>query len=195
MQVTTIITTSDIERLKQKARKLKRTQSISHTQALDEVAKQVGLNHWHHVIKSNEPVKTAETALISGCVMAFDVKDGMDVDKSSGLLIEDYILDYLTQDTLLNVFSNLPDEDDEQQRPLKETLSEVELYQDFLDYFSFTFFRLDPEHADKPLKDILAIIREHSFWMPNYIWLKGQLIDTYHIPSEDHDGNIAGIRL
>lgn len=43
------ISTKDVERLKQKARELKRATNISHHVALDEIAKQHGFNHWHHI--------------------------------------------------------------------------------------------------------------------------------------------------
>ena len=83
-----IIKTPDVERLKQKARKLKRDKSIPHTQALDEVAKDVGFNHWHDVVKSNSLIIPAEKAIADGVVMAFDIKDGMDIDTSDGILVE-----------------------------------------------------------------------------------------------------------
>lgn len=44
MQITKIISSATVERLKQKARKLKREKSIPHTQALDEIAISVGFH-------------------------------------------------------------------------------------------------------------------------------------------------------
>ena len=100
MQITKIISSASVERLKQKARKLKREKSIPHTQALDEVAVSAGFNHWHQVVQANDLLKPSEVALSSGCVMAFDVKDGMDVDTSDGVLIEDHFLEMLTEKQL-----------------------------------------------------------------------------------------------
>ena len=85
-----------------------------------------------------------------------------------------------------------PDEDDEQNRPLKETLSDSELHEYFQDYCSFMYFRLSEPHANKPLKEVLALIRQYSFGMPQYIWLQGHLIDTYHLPAEDENDNTVG---
>ncbi|HGI9354773.1 TPA: plasmid-related protein, partial [Vibrio cholerae] len=48
---------------------------------------------------------------------------------------------------------------------------------------------------NKPLKEVLALIRQYSFWMPQYIWLQGHLIDTYHLPAEDENGNAVGVRF
>lgn len=131
MQITKIISSATVERLKQKARKLKREKSIPHTQALDEIAVSAGFNHWHQVVQANDALKPSEVALSSGCVMAFDVKDGMDVDTSDGVLIEDHFLEMLTEKQLFEIYVNSPDEDDEQNRPIKETLSDSELHVDF----------------------------------------------------------------
>ncbi len=119
MQITKIISSATVERLKQKARKLKREQSITHTEALDEIAISVGFNHWHQVVQANDVLKPSEVALSSGCVMAFDVKDGMDVDTSDGVLIEDHFLEMLTEKQLFEIYANSPDEDDEQKQTAK----------------------------------------------------------------------------
>ena len=192
MQIIKIISSDTVERLKQKARKLKREKSITHTQALDEIAVSAGFNHWHQVVQANDALKPSEVALSSGCIMAFDVKDGMDVDTSDGILIEDHFLEMLTEKQLFEIYVNSPDEDDEQNRPLKETLSDSELQEYFRDYCSFMYFRLAEPYANK---EVLALIRQYSFWMPQYIWLQGHLIDTYHLPAEDENGNTVGVRF
>lgn len=195
MQISRIISSVTVDRLKQKARKLKRERSITHTQALDEIAVSAGFNHWHQVVKANDLLKPSEIALSLGCVMAFDVKDGMDVDTSDGVLIEDHFLEALTENQLFEIYANSPDEYDEQNRPLKETLSDSELHKYFRDEYSFMYFRLVETHANKPLKELLPLIRQYSFWMPQYIWLQGHLIDTYHLPAEDESGNTIGVRF
>lgn len=195
MQIIKIITSRNVEFLKQKARKLKREESISHTQALDNVAVSIGFNHWHQVVQANDRVKPSEIAFSSGCVLAFDVKDGMDIDTSDGNIIEDEIIELLAKDQMFEIYVNTIDEDDEQKRPLKETVSEPELHSRFEEDYSFIFFRLAECHAQKPLKQVISLIQKYSFWMPQYIWLKGNLIDTYHLPSLDKDSNITGIRL
>lgn len=87
------------------------------------------------------------------------------------------------------------DEDDEKSRTLKETLSQDELNEYFESDFSFIFFRLSSLHKDKSLKDIIGLLRDYSFWMPQFIWCKGKLIDTYHIQAEDDEGNTIGVRF
>ena len=43
------------------------------------------------------------------------------------------------------------------------------------------------------MQDFSSKAREYSFWPPYYIWLKGELFDTHHLPVEDSDGNTVGI--
>lgn len=189
-----IIKTPDVERLKQKARKLKREKSIPHTQALDEVAKEARFNHWHDVVQSNSLIIPAEKAIADGVVMAFDVKDGMDIDTSDGILVEDDLLLFLTQNQLYEIYSNFIEEDDEQGRKLKDIYPEKELKGYFVDECSFMFFRLEPGTVHT-LDEVLALARKNSFWPPFYIWIKGEIFDTRNMPAQDDNGNVVGVRF
>lgn len=194
MQLIKVISTQNVERMKQKARKLKRDKAITHIQALDEVAKKARFNHWHEVVQANAHFIPAENALAEGCVLAFDTKDGMDIDTSDGVLIEDHLLEMLTQHQLFEIYSNFIDEEDEKRRPYKEIYPDDELRENFVDEATFMFFRLN-NAKDKSLKDVLTLAREYSFWPPYYIWLKGELFDTRDLPAEDSDGNTVGVRF
>ena len=194
MQLIKVISTQNVERMKQKARKLKREKAITHTQALDEVAKKARFDHWHEVVQANAHFIPAETALAEGCVLAFDTKDGMDIDTSDGVLIEDHLLEILTQHQLFEIYSNFIDEEDAQGRPLKEIYPDDELRENFVDESTFMFFRL-VDAKDKSLKDVLTLTRQYSFWPPFYIWLRGELIDTRNLPVEDDSGNTVGFRF
>lgn len=194
MQLIKVISTQNVERMKQKARKLKREKAITHTQALDEVARAARFNHWHEVVQANAHFIPTETALAEGYVLAFDTKDGMDIDTSDGVLIEDHLLEMLTQHQLFEIYSNFIDEDDEKRRPYKEIYPDDELRENFVDESTFMFFRLK-DTTDKSLKDVLALTRQYSFWPPYYIWIKGELFDTHNLPVEDDSGNTIGVRF
>lgn len=188
-----VITTVYVHRLKQKARKLKREKNITHTQALDEVAKGAKFNHWHEVVKANSYINPAENALANGCVLAFESKVGMDIDTSDGVLIEDQFLQMLTRAELFEIYSNFTEEDDTG-RQLKEIYSENELKEHFESECDFVYFRLkDP--TNKTISDILELIKKYSFWPADYIWLNGELIDTRNIQAHDKDGKTVGIRF
>lgn len=190
---TIIIFERSVEHLKELARKHKREHGVSHTQALDLVAQKHGFQHWHHVTLSHAHVKPAEKAMKEGCILAFDVKDGMDVDTYDGALVEDRFLFELCQPQMYERYKNTIFDDD--QKPLKEMMSEQEIRANFEDEFGYTFFRMHEKYNQMDLKGILKVVREYSFWPPEYVWLKGHLIDSYHLPAEDEEGNIVGIRL
>lgn len=195
MQTTMIIFERSVEHLKEQARKHKRQNGISHTQALDEVAQKHGFQHWHHVTLCHAHVKPAEKALKEGYILAFDVKDGMDVDTSDGALVEDRFLFELCHPQMYERYKNTIFDDDPEQTPLRETMPEEEMRANFEEDFDYLFFRMHEKYNALDLKGITKIIRKYSFWQPEYIWLKGQMIDSYHMPAEDEDGNIVGIRL
>lgn len=192
------ISTKDVERLKQKARELKRSTGITHNVALDEIAKKYGFNHWHHVTQSNEPFKLAENSFSKGYVLAFDVKDAFEIE-SDELLIEDELLRYVVKNSLFVIYSNSIYENDnatESTRTIKEVYSPEKLEENFFDYLNnYKFFRLNESMWNESLTTLPKFLRNYSFWMPEIIWVKGKLINTYDLPAEDEDGNIIGVRF
>lgn len=177
MSITTIILSSDIERFKQRARKLKKNTQITHTQALDIVAQEAGLNHWHHATILNKSVTEMETAFRAGCVVAYDVKYGLDIGEGNEILTYHRLLGFIMEKPLFNAWADSPNVDDPLGRTQRELKSESELEVDFLDNDSFMFFTLKEEFSSKPLVDILDAIAEASFFMPDYLWLKGEMIN------------------
>lgn len=176
-----IIKTPDVERLKQRARKLKREKSISHIQALDKVAKDVGFNHWHDVVKSNSLIIPAEKAIADGVVIAFDLKQGMDVDTSDGMLIRDDQLISLVENQLCEIYSNVIAEHDEQRRKYKDYFNKEDLEQHLLERcWDLMYFRVAPGFVNT-LDEAFHLAGKYSFWMPLYIWMNGEICDTEHV--------------
>ena len=89
MRTKIIISSTDVEKLKQKARKLRKDSGISHHDALDLVAQSAGFNHWHHVSESAKTFKPTEQAYYFGVIIAMDIKDAMDFRDPSGRFVED----------------------------------------------------------------------------------------------------------
>src|SRR5690606_34122225 len=111
-------------------------------------------------------------------------------------IIHDPFLESLMRDSLYEEFGKSPDEDDPEQRPLRETRSQSELDEDFFEHFnSFMFFRINEQSSTGTLDEVLPLISKRSFWMPDYIRLRGDLIDTYDLPASDDRGNVVGVRL
>lgn len=188
------IPTLNLEKLKQKARSIRRERNIPHHEALEIVAKEAGLQNWHQVTQAAEAIKPTEQAFFSGCVIAMDMKDGMDFNADDGVFIEDNLLISYAEETLYKQFINAVDESDEQGRRLCETHSEDELKEWFRDDTNLIFFRLTKMNVDS-IKEILALVQERSFWPPMFIWIKGEFFDTYDLPAVDENGGLMGVRF
>ena len=89
MNIQILLTSKDVEHLKQKARKLKQEEGITHTQALDKIAQRAKFNHWHHVCESYKRIEPTETAYRSGVIIAMDIKDADDFYDEENLFVED----------------------------------------------------------------------------------------------------------
>ena len=194
MPITKIITSSQVQHLKQAARKLKRKDNLTHTKALDVVAQRASFNHWHHVTLSNNLIKPAEDAFRSGIVMIFDFKESDCIDTER--LIEDHRLAYTLDETMFEIFANTIDVDDEKYRQLKDTLTPEELCEYFDEEFeNYVFYRLSPSMSNFTIEEAVSFIRQHSFWMPRHLWLKSVYFDTYSLEKIDEDDNLLSIRL
>jgi hypothetical protein len=196
MNQTILLSTKDVEKLKQKARKLKRAEGLPHHEALDRVAVDAGLPNWHHICESAKQFKPTEKAFFAGCVIAMDIKDGFDFDTEDGVFIEDHNAWALCRDDLFDDLANRIDKDDPQERPLKETLSPEKLDDWFHDdLMNYTFFRLHAETSVATIGEVLKLVRDRSFWPPQFIWLRGEFYDTYDVPAMDDQGKITGVRF
>jgi hypothetical protein len=191
-----VVATSVIEHFKKQAKQLKKEQSITHTEALEQVARKIGFDHWHAVTLANKKIRPAEEAYKNGCVLVFDFKGGMDIS-SNETLINDHWLEMICEKSLFTAYGNKVDVDDPQGRTFKDTLTPDELEEYFRDDSMFIFFRISDSIFKKhsSLEDVLRLVRKYSFWPPMYAFIKGELFDTYDMPSLDVDGNVVGVRL
>lgn len=172
-----IITSANVEKLKKRAKTLKQEKSITHTEALDLIAKESGFEHWHHVIISNKKIKTSEDTFQNGCVMGFDPKDGLDI-LSDDQLIRDDLLEIICKKPLYKDYCNTIDSEDPKGRTLKETLTPSELEEYFRDDFSYVFFRLSDKvlKENTTIKQIVKLIQRYSFWQPMFMFINGKLV-------------------
>lgn len=185
MQIIKVVSTVDFEKTKRKAKALKRATGIRHSDALEQVAREAGFDNWHQVTLANGRMKPSEVAFASGCVLAFDTRDGMDLDTSDGVFIEDLLLAHICRNEVYNLFVNGPDEDDPADRPIKETQTPSELEEWFDDVMEDSmFFRLREDLADLDEVALIAKVQERSFWMPRYMWLRGQEVNPYELSSK-----------
>lgn len=196
MHQTQLLSSKDVEQLKQKARKLKRAANLPHHEALERVAVEAGFQHWQQACECAKQFEPTEHAFYAGCIIAMDVKDADGLNSDDGVFIVDENAWDLCRGDLLTSLANSIDEDDPQGRPHRETLTPEQL-EEWLqdDLMNYSFFRLRSETKAPSINDVLQLIKERSFWPPQFIWLAGEFYDTYDIPATDQDGNIVGVRL
>ncbi len=196
MRTTSPITSKVVELLKQKARKLKSENSISHAEALDKVAKHAKFNHWHHVCEQHKLVEPTEKAFFFGVIIALDIKDALEFDCSDELFIYDVngVAAYFCYDDLLREYSESVDDDD---IPLKDLVPNEQIIEDFeLDEINnYGFLRFTGDALPESLDEVLRLVSERSFWPPSYVWFKGTFYDTFSQPALSESGDMIGLRF
>jgi hypothetical protein len=181
VSVTTVVSSKTIRQLKQKAKQKKRTQSITHTEALEHVALEAGFANWHQVTHANSHLLEAEKALKSGVIIGMDIKDGMnDFDSitGDGTFIYDEFLPMLCATSFRKMMKCNPDPDDQVGRLPAETMTDDEFkewFQTNLD--NNMYFRLGHEMKTSCIQDVVDLLNERSFWPAFYIWFQGHLYE------------------
>ena len=183
MQTTYIITSADVEKLKQIARKLKKSEGITHNEALDRAAQNAGLNHWHHVIESAKKIEPTETAYRSGVIIAMDVKEAGDFHGDEGDFVEDHYADIFCEKDLYLDLCESPYAEDEVDAPdykrMRDMYNDGELMEiNREDISNYIFFRFTSSTVPKSVQSVVAMTDECSMWQPMFVWYKGR----FHTP-------------
>lgn len=188
------IWSKDIERLKRRARELKRRVGMPHHQALDLVAQQLGLAHWHHVITAHAAMQPTELAFRRGLVIALDIKDALDLGDTAPFVRDDDLAPLCRADLYQDLCHSL---DEELQAPMSQLYDERELQSWCDEVVNEHFFYRWAGHGAIPstTEDILAVVRTFSFWPPRYVWRGGQFLGEPSHVALAADGSIAGVRF
>ena len=199
MRITYIITSTDVEKLKQTARKLKKSEGIPLHEALDRVAQTAGLNHWHHVIESAKNFEPTETAYRSGVIIAMDGNDAGDFYDDTGIFVVDNRAEMLCEKDLYIDLCESPYEDNDGRFTndrMRDKYTEEELKEIANDcLLDYVFFRYTGKSIPDNVGSVIEIVRKCSFWPPMYIWHKGKFEPSPSDEALDDDGTIVGLRL
>lgn len=176
MRVQYLISSADVEKLKQDARRLKKETGVQHHEALDLVAKKADFNHWHHVSESAKAFAPSEHAYHFGVIIALDVKDGLDFRDPSGSFVEDSFADALCAGDIYEFVRKQEEEDEEIDttdpaylEDLKEWASDMSM--------NYMFFRYTRPELPASVGDVVKLATEHCYWPPQFIWHKGVMHD------------------
>jgi|GEM_PF-507659 len=196
MQVTHIITTVEFEKLKQKAKRLKKEKGILHHEALDMVASEFGAmaskRHqkygnvpqtiflWKHIAEAHKQTKMAEDAINDGFVVLIDPKNDPHCDTE--YFAHDMQLECLCEDMIKELYLQRTEPEfdgDEEIIPTEESL--LEWFEDEFSKFqysqySFGFFRLKKDIPDSK-DEAIEIYFKEFFFAPEFIVFKGKAFD------------------
>jgi hypothetical protein len=173
---------------KQKARNLKRAGSLSHHEALEQVAKANGFDDWHHVVTESKLNDVSETAYRSGLVVAYDIKDASDNWQSDDLFVDDYrVFEFCDAD----LFARYKRNDDEEggERPTDEAEYREEYEEWRLNVF---FFRYTGTTIPPTPRATLGLFDKRCFFPPMFFWHAGKFIEPFRDLSIDGVLNMSG---
>jgi hypothetical protein len=194
MQRRIIIASAQVEKLKQEARKLKRTTGVPHHEALDRAAQSAGFNHWHHVTESAKAFEPTESAYRFGVIIAMDIKDAQDFYDETGAFVVDDLAFVLCEDDLYHhLYESLDEEDGIRIRDKYSAEELKEWARD--DLMNYTFFRFTGKPIPDRVESIVEMVRECTFWPPIYIWHKGQFQECPSDVALDSYGQIVGVKF
>ena len=173
-----LLSSKTMSMLKQRARDLKRNTSMSHTQALDFVALDIGIEHWKGVTEAVARYKPFEQAMKTGLVVAFDRKDSPEpAEPADNLVHWAFGLDPRLREDIRNWWADLPAEyeDDPQGRPNRVVFSEDEIEETCEDMFwGLDVFIVPDIPRNLTLTQSLdEFVFPSSFFSPWFGWLRG----------------------
>lgn len=187
-----LLLTEDLEKLKQRARKMKREQGISHHEALELVAQSSGLDNWHQAVKANKAMANkamankamaeTESAVRDGIVVAMDIQEAdgakeIPLPAGKGRFVQDQMLRMFYREFFYHQICDYVEETDG--RPYRETSTDEEI-REIADemLWEHDFFRFvgNPDALDA--ESTVRLVAEAMFWAPRYVWIKGEMYET-----------------
>jgi len=181
-----------VEKLKQKAKKLKKELGISHHEALDQIAKQFRYHHWHHVTEMAAITAPTEEAYRNGVLVAYDFSDISDCYMEESPFVEDNLAMYFCEDQLWQAYLEIDDDEEPEFHDLPEE-ERREYFAD--DYGRFVILRFTGADIPQDVEYVLKLTRKFTFWPPQFVWIKGNIYNTYGAPVTSSNGEIVGVRF
>ena len=177
-----LLLTEDLEKLKQRARKMKREQGISHHEALELVAQSSGLDNWHQAVKANKAMAETESAVRDGIVIAMDIQEAdgakeIPLPTGKGRFVQDQMLRMFYKEFFYHQICDDVDETDG--RTYRETSTDDEI-REIADeiLWEHDFFRFVGNPNALDAESTARLVAEAMFWGPRYVWIKGEVYEA-----------------
>ena len=167
-----IIPAAVVDRMRRKAKELKKHTGISHHEALDQVARaDKYFRDWHHLIEHAKATELTEQALNAGFIIGMDRKDAdFNHDRLKRFVRDERVASFIRSKF-------------KEQHP--KPWSDDEEF-DWEEIEELIYFRSNSIVPDT-LEAALEICDEDFYFPPRYVRLRGKVIDLYSV---EDDGNV-----
>jgi hypothetical protein len=155
-----VISSRVLESLREKAKKLKKTSSIAHHEALDAVARDCHCANWPHLVEAAKITALSEEGYKRGFVIGMDIKNAQPLKTDK--LVEDKIVSCLIESDFRKSRGELTEDD----------TYFIEELRDEIIYFRYE------GNIPKSHDDAMDIVSEYFFFDPQYLWLNGEWLST-----------------
>lgn len=177
------IDSSSLSKLKAQAKELKRSENITHTEALEIIAQKFGFDNWHQVVEGNKLFHVTERYFKDGIFAVFDIKDAVDIFDTKFILTEDELAESVVRNAYYQHYIHLNDEEDIEERQLKDIYSEDELKELFDDEItSKRFYRINvmiPElNESDACYTLNSLLEKTTFKLPLIYIVKGRFVEN-----------------
>ncbi len=185
-----VITSVELDKLKQEARAIKKAESLSHQDALDRIAIRHGLPHWHAVTKIAAQWESTEEQLRRGVLVVVDVKEAQCIEPR-GEPLDPFleangpeawvVAHWIRNSTCESATEALP-------------LIGRPLGDDDLEHASnFRFYWIDP--APESIEQADQLVRAITRWSPFLICFRGAWRSGGNNVMTNQDGTAIGFRV
>lgn len=164
---------------KQQARALKRSGTLSHHQALEQVAKANRFDNWHHVVTEAKQNRASELGYRSGLIVAYDIKDAMDSWVPDDSFVDDSRAMHFCANDIFAWYRR-GDEECEGEEKAAIPSDPEEYREEFEEWLSnvYLFRYVGPGIPPTPART-LPLLQERCFFGPMFFWHKGGFVDPW----------------
>jgi hypothetical protein len=195
MRTEYFFSSADFGKWKQQVRRLKRVGGLPHHQALEQVAKSLEFDNWHHVVTEAKLNLVSETAYRSGLIVAYDIKAAMEGWEPDDAFVDEHRAMYFCKK---DVFAWYRRNDDEAEGAEREAIpsdpveyrEEFEMWLGDLWLFRYCGSELPPTPAK-----VLPLVSERCFSAPLFFWHCGKFIDPWRDLAVDGVLDMSGNTL
>ena len=187
-----IITPSKtVEQLKQQARRLKASAALTHTEALERVARDAGYLHWKHVTLCATVTSYTEQAYARGLILAFEPEQGRRFEAAKTSFVRDYQAVHFCERDFRRIIPQFTEPDEDIKR-IGDIYGPEELEEIIRGTMNgLLYFRYIGNPIPIDLEEFAELAPEAFYSGWEYVWIRGRMFDSFE-PPYIFDSQIVG---